>query len=323
VARVVDGAVIGVGMGHAVITARSPWDSAAASDVYVVGDLLLFAARNGRWNVYMADRGDLSTVRPLTQDTLRESELAWSPDWRHVAYTVTASGRSDYSDLYVANADGSAAARLTDDSAKVSSPSFVGPSGEEVVFESNRGAGERRAQLYAIKVDGSGRHQLTRGAPHSQPDVSPDGTKVLYVALENQRYDVYQMSVDGSGQQRLTNDSRRDDAPEYAADGRSFYFLRLEGGRPPTRRLYRQELAAGAAAVPVTPTGVYVQAYSVGPDGGTLALTVLEPRGDGSAVPRVELFNVATQTARPVVVPGLDPIGGVVFRPARQPAPQP
>ena len=313
-ARVADGRVMAVGFGHAELQARSPWDSTVTVDVYVVGDLLLAANRGGRWDLYMADRSDLSRARPLTQDTALESQPAWSPDWRRVAYTVTRHSRSALSDLFVANADGSGAVRLTDDSAVVRAPSFVPPSGEQVVFESSRGP-DGWPQLYVITRTGTGRRQLTRDAPSSHPDVSPDGRKVLFVSFRAQNYDVYEMNIDGTGGQRLTTDPRPEDSPAYAGDGKSFYFLRQEGGKPATKRVYRQDLLPGAPAVPVTPVGVFVQAFSVSGDGHTLALTVLDPTADGGGTPRVELFDVATQVRRPLAIPGLSALAWPAFRP--------
>ncbi len=249
----------------------------------------------------------------MTQDTALESYPAWSRDWLRVAYTVTPHGRSGVSDLFVANADGSGAQRLTDDSASVRRPSFAGAGGDAIVFESTRGG---KAQLYIINRNGTGRRQLTSGdAPCSQPDVSPDGSKLLFVSFREQNYDIYQMNLDGTDVQRLTSDPRPDEAPLYAADGRSFYYLQLDGGKPATKRVYRQELTPGAAPVPVTPIGMFVQAFSVSADGTTLVLTVLEPTPDGAGLARVSLFDVATQATQPLAVPGLDALAWPAFRP--------
>ncbi len=314
VARVSDAQAVAVAMGHAVLEARSPWDSTATADVYVVGDLLVVGSKGGRWGLYMVDRSEPTRAMPLSQDSGLVSQPAWARDWRHIAYTVTAHGRPSGSALYVANADGSGAVRVTQDSGAVRRPCFVGPDGDRIVFESTRGGG--KPQLYVVGRDGSARRQLTGGdAPNSQPDVSPDGRKVLFTSLRAQNYDIYEIGLDGTGEQRLTADPRPDDSPQYAADGKSFYFLQLDGGKPPTKRVYRQDLTPGALPVPVTPIGLYVQAYSVSADGRTLALTLLEESPDGRSVARVVLYDAGDQSSTPLAVPGLDALAWPAFRP--------
>ena len=305
-----DGRVTGVGMGRAQLVARAPWDSTAAVDAYVVGDLLVSVEIAGRWDLAMVVTGDAPRLRLLTQDSAVETQPAWSADWTRAAW-VAAPARSEQYQLYVANVDGSEAQALTRDTLPVHAPAFVGPAGDQIVFEAGRSG---RTQLFVVSRDGSQRRQLTTGAnPNMQPSVSPDGTRVLYVSLREHLYNVYQASVDGSGaEQRLTTD-RVDDSPAYAPDGRSFYFLRLENGKPPSKRVYSQDFAGGAP-VPVTPAGMYVQSFSVSADGRTLALTVLPPDPRGQS--HVELFDVATGTRTPFALPGAIRIGAPVFRPA-------
>lgn len=81
-------------MGHARLTAKSPWDSTVTTDVYVVGDLMFTALRAGRWDLYMAERGQNgqpNKVRPLTNDSALESQPSWSPTLQQIAYAVSPS----------------------------------------------------------------------------------------------------------------------------------------------------------------------------------------------------------------------------------------
>ncbi len=313
VATVDSGTVVAVGMGHARLVATASWDSTAAAGVYVSGDMLLTARRGGQWNLYMADRSNLQRVLALTQDSALESGGAWSPGLTRIAYLRSPNPRSAVTDLWIANADGSDARKLTDDSATVRSPSFVPPAGDSLVFESSRGG---KAHLYVIAANGSGRRGLTSGdTPSLQPDVSPDGKQVLFVSPKSGHYEVYLMNLDGTGLRQVTTSDRPDDSPAWASDGKAFYFLRDEGGKPATKRVYRQDLTTGLAA-PLTPAGVFVQAFSVDAGGRTLALTVLRANPDGSSSAQTELFDVATGAMQPLVIPGLDPVGGVTFRPA-------
>ena len=330
-----EGRVTGVGLGRVQVTAKAPWDSTARADAFVVGDMVVPGERGGRWDLLMVQRGDPPKVRPLTQDSALEREVAWSQDRTRIAY-VAAPPRSEQFDLYVANADGSEVQRLTRDSVPVRSPAFVGPAGDQIVFESGRIG---RTQLFIVNRDGTGRRQLTSGEfLATQPSVSPDGRRVLYASLRDKVYNVYQRNLDGTGaEQRLTN-GRVDSWPAYASDGRSFYFLRQENGKPPTKRVFNQDLSSGAApaapapapgaapavapgaatATAISPAGVFVQSYSVTADGRTLALTVelSEPRG----TLQVQLFDRVTGAQTPFVIQGATRLGAPSFRPA---APEP
>jgi len=167
----------------------------------------------------------------------------------------------------------------------------------------------------------------SRSSPNSAPDVSSDGRKVLFVSLRqmpgsSRNYDIWEMNLDGTGERRLTTAPRTEDSPHYAPDGRSFYYLRDEGGSPPTKRIYRQALSdsTGATAEPITPVGMFVRAFSVSGDGNLIVLTKLESvRGVGE-VPRAVLFTPATGAAVAIQVGPGEQLAAPVFRPV---TPQP
>ena len=318
VAHVVDGQLVATGMGRARVTARAAWDSTVAADVTVVGDLLVYALRSGRWDIYMLERpsnGQAPKFRQLTLDSLIKSAPAWSPDLTSIAY-VASPGLTGNTDIYVLQIDDGIVHRVTHDTAVVRSPSFVGPAGDQIVFESSKGG---KAQIYAVKTDGTGRRQITKGdSPNTQPNVSPDGREVIYTSVRDKNYDIYESNLDGTGERRLTNSPRPEDSPVFAADGRSFYYLRDEGGNPLTKRVYRQDLTT-LVATPVTPTGLFVQAFSPSADGSTLALLTLAADTKGVQTAKVVLFAVATGAMTPVALQGADRIAGPAFRP---PTPQ-
>ena len=325
IARFADGAVQGLKFGHAQLTARTSWDSVVHADVYVSGQLLAGMQRGGRWDLYEFNADSTPHFVPVTNDAAVEFEPAFSPDLTRIAYVTTPPDRAASIDLYVANADGSDPRRLTNDSATVALPVFVRPNGEQIVFQSNRGG---RPQLYIINRDGTGRRQLTTGeVPNIQPDVSPDGRRILFVSLRqppggSRNYDVWEMNLDGTGERRLTTSPRPEDTPHYAPDGRAFYYLRDEAGSPASKRVYRQVLADSAGTgQPVTPAGTFVRAFSVSADGSTLVLTKLESvRGVGD-VPQAQLFNLASGAITPIRVAAGEQLAAPTFRPATPAAP--
>jgi uncharacterized protein YjdB len=317
IARVTDGRVTGVALGHAHLVAKASWDSTVAAEAYVVGDLLVPAARGNKWDLLMVQRGDAPRARPLLEDSVVAWQPAWSPSWTQIAYAAATNAKAQVFDIYVANADGSERRRVTSDSASAGAPSFVPPLGDSLVYEAGRAG---KTQLYVVSTTGMGRRQLTTGeSPNTHPVVSPDGKRVLFVSLRGGSYNIYQMNLDGTGaEQRLTM-GRREESPAYAPDGKSFFYLRLETtGNRSIKRVYTQDLTTGVATA-LTPADVFVSAFSVSDDSQTLAITVESP--DPQGVSHVELFDRVTQVRTPWVLPGVDRIGAPAFRPARPQAP--
>jgi dipeptidyl aminopeptidase/acylaminoacyl peptidase len=64
------------------------------------------------------------------------------------------------------------------------------------------------------------------------PSLSPDGTQVVYVALEpgGQSSDLYVLAIDSGARLRLTNDPERAEFPQWSPDGRWIVFRRQDRG---------------------------------------------------------------------------------------------
>jgi hypothetical protein len=291
VARYENGQIAGLRAGRARITAVAPWESTTTVEAFVVGNLIVSALRQGRWDLYSAGAAGLGAA--LTSDSMVEVDnVAWSPDLTRLAWVASPGPRGTTFELYVANADGSEPRRLTADSAEARSPAFVPPAGDQIVFQSTRGG---RPQIYSIGRDGTGLRALASGDfQNYTPSPSPDGRKVVYMSLRQispglNSYGVYEIGLDGAGE-RLLASMRRGSAPSYSADGSLVYFLRDEGSG--TQRLIELNPATNAERA-LTPPGVYVRSYSMSHDRATIALAVEERQGDRS-VTRVKLLNVAS-----------------------------
>ena len=86
------------------------------------------------------------------------------------------------------------------------------------------------SQIWSVKPDGTGIRQLTHVVAPVQaggPDVSPDGTKVLYVSNPHGPFQVWMMDADGSGQHRVVKDAGHDAfVPRWSPDGTQLLFTR-------------------------------------------------------------------------------------------------
>lgn len=103
--------------------------------------------------------------------------------------------------------------------ARVSSPF---PSGWIVAPITPRG-GIENAELFRIRTDGTGLHQLTHTPmDESEPSFAPNGKRVAFTRSGR---GIFSIGIDGSGLRRLTADAR-DAYPVYSPDGRWIAFVR-------------------------------------------------------------------------------------------------
>src|SRR5262245_58705587 len=96
---------------------------------------------------------------------------------------------------------------------------------KKLLFASNRD-GKAKWHIFAADSDGSNLVKLSRGeALHFDPIWSPDGKKIAFVALINEKdkkTDLYVMDADGSNRERLTTNPKGTVAwsPSWFPDGK-------------------------------------------------------------------------------------------------------
>ena len=187
------------------------------------------------------ERGDVTRV---TNSYWRDTDPAWSPDGRWVAYVSDQSGRDE---VWVAGTDGENAKKLSNsDTEKFALTWF--PDSKSLVYAASD------HKLYRVEAEGGEPRVLASSdvANLTVPDVSPDGKWVSYTAPDrDERPHVHIVAVDGGTDRQLPDqDLFSSSGAHWTRDGKKLIFLGgfVQGGSAALRNnvsaLYSVSLTA-------------------------------------------------------------------------------
>lgn len=190
------------------------WDPSFAQD----GQRLAFvSSRSGRPEIYIMQL-DGSEVQLVTNDLVRAAiggpvnigSPTWSPNGRRLAFVV--SEREGQSDIWLVNADGSAAVRLTRSGSVDANPVWS-PDGAQLAFVSTR---DGNAEIYLIDLrSADGERNLTNSPfDENYPAWSLDGNWLAFSRYTTNN-EIFVMTVDGNNATNLTNSSSSDWSPVW------------------------------------------------------------------------------------------------------------
>ena len=129
----------------------------------------------------------------------------------------------------IMNADGSGFRRLTTDNTRQHFYASLSPDGSSVIYAAFREANVY--ELYEMNLADSSVKQLTdRLGVLNAPEISPDGTKIVFMhwIAATDRYEVWIMGRDGKNPHRLFNLTAWD--PTWSPDGKQVLFASNRGG---------------------------------------------------------------------------------------------
>ncbi len=150
----------------------------------------------------------------------------WSPDGRKLALTLGGGGGNP--DIYVLDLGTQDLVRITEDPAIDTEPVWA-PDGRSLYFTSDR-AGSPQIYQSAAQPGAHPKRVTFGGSYNARPRVSPDGTQLAMVTLDNGAYRVAVQDL-ASGTVRVLSHGRLDESPSFAPNGATLIYSEREGDR--------------------------------------------------------------------------------------------
>ena len=157
-----------------------------------------------------------ASTGPVFAEAPETAKIAFS-SWRHRNL-----------DIYLMNPDGSEEVRLTHHLARDAGPKWS-PTGEHILFNSDRDGAPGDWDLYLMDADGSNvRRVFPKSATRSGPTWSPDGRQIIYNYGAIGNSVIYIGTIDGKKEKRLAIGY----SPIWSPDGTEIAFLAGALDRP-------------------------------------------------------------------------------------------
>ncbi|RKU23111.1 hypothetical protein C6500_02380 [Candidatus Poribacteria bacterium] len=169
-------------------------------------------------------------------------------------------------DIYLMNPDGSEEVRLTHHLARDGGPKWS-PTGEQILFSSDRDGAPGDWDLYLMDADGSNvRPVFKKEADRSSPTWSPDGKQIAYSRWEQGKSFIYIASMDGKKEERIALGRQ----PAWSPDGTEIAFI-VGAPRDP-KRISMLDVRTRKHKFFFPPKGpAWVRHHSWSPEGDQLA----------------------------------------------------
>jgi dipeptidyl aminopeptidase/acylaminoacyl peptidase len=275
-------------------------------DAQAVNGKLAFVSNHSIYTI----NPDGSGLNQLTQNSngFFDHYPAWTSDGTRIAF-----GRATFtvkSQIYVMNADGTNATRITNNTFADRQPSWS-PDGTKIAFVSDRDGND---EIYVMNADGSNQTRLTNNTSFDfDPAWSPDGTRIAFTTSRDfpnitgnvgNGFEIYLMNPNGSNPVRLTNNSTIDSEPAWSPDGTKLAFASQRDGLP---LIYLMNADGSNVSNATLSTTLDSNDPEWSSDGTTIAFTSYNRVGPQTNADEIFLMNANASNIRRLTFNALDP----------------
>jgi Tol biopolymer transport system component len=161
----------------------------------------------------------------LISSTHTDYNAQYSPDGKRIVFHSTRSGASE---IWMSDADGANAVRLTNFNAPITGSPRWSPDGQWIVFDSNK---EGQFEVYRMRSDGGNPERLTNNpSTDGVASYSHDGRSIYFMSNRSGTNQVWKMDADGRNPRQIT---RKGGYLAFeSADGRWLYYSGADGDSP-------------------------------------------------------------------------------------------
>jgi WD40 repeat protein len=169
-----------------------------------------------------ADGRNAKAITQLDGDSVLHP--SWSPDGERITF---AAGKTDQTEIYIINADGSKQTQITDNQIDDRDPAWS-PNNDIIVYASDP-TGKHALQLFEYNLSTQKSQQSTSSSGSNySPAWSPDGTQIAFISTRDRYPNVYVMEMRGTVRSpkliSYSNATATYRDPNWSPDGRYILF---------------------------------------------------------------------------------------------------
>jgi Tol biopolymer transport system component len=163
-----------------------------------------------------------SHVTPIVDSTARDNSAMLSPDGRRVAFV---SDRLGFTEIHVADSDGSHAIALTNMGPTALGSPRWSPDGQTIAFDRYE---KGHSVIYTVGAGGGKPRPLTNDVFRDiRPSFSRDGQWIYFSSNRTGRIEVWKVAASGGKPQQVTQNSGNE--PFESPDGKLLYYTNSKG----------------------------------------------------------------------------------------------